>query len=564
MKIIIINILVIFFFINPLLAEKMTILVYPFKNTGSNQYSWISAGITDTVISDLHKIKDIQVISDRDRIKAIKEIELGQTGLLDPKTIIKAGNLTGANLIFTGSYLVMGERIRIYAKLIRVSTGELEKSIKLDGILRKIFDIQDKVVIALMSETEKIRIADKDPVKLRKEEKRKIINKHRPSLDAYKWYSKGMEIRYANPKKGLYYFEKAIKIDPKYIDALIKAGFTTGAILDKYRKGLTYLKEAEKIMKEKGGIGTSKFAYLMMNIGIIYTAKRELNQAYIYYLKSEKLYIKSGLRNTSDYTTLLINIGIYYWKKGKLDQALKYFENSKRLKEKIGFNNTFEYSNLLLNIGNVYTQRGRFEHAEKYFFWAKKIQEKLGLQNTNGYATLLIDIGIINYYKKKSETALQYYTRARKIKDKLGFQDTSDYALLLKNIAVIYSTRQEFKRSIEHYMRAKKIWDKLGLSNTQKYASLLMNMGNDYREKGNYELAMEYYNLSDNSYKKTGLKHTSSYGHLTFNMAVLHLDLNNKKKAGKFFRKAYTIYVKSKYHGRHRNIALKYARKFGY
>jgi len=564
MKKITITIIIILFFINPLLAEKMTILVYPFKNTGSNQYSWISAGITDTVISDLNKIKDIQVISDRDRVKAIKEIELGQTGLLNTKTIIKAGNLTGANLIFTGSYLVLGKKIRVHARLIRVSTGKLEKSIKLDGILKKIFDLQDKVVISLMSETEKIRIADRDPIKLRKKEKRLIINKPRPSLDAYKWYSKGLEIRYADPKKGLYYFEKAIKIDPGYIDALIKAGFTTGAILNKYQIAISYLKEAEKIMRGKGETSTSKFAYLMMNIGIIYTAKRELNQANKYYLKSNKLYIKSGLTNTNVYTSLLINIGSYYWKKGKLDQALKYYENSKRIKEKIGLNNTFEYSKLLLNIGGVYTQKGRFEHAEKYFFMAKKIQEKLGLQNTNSYATLLIDIGIINSYKKKSGTALKYYTRAKKIKDRLGLQDTSDYALLLKNIAVVYSYRQKFTRSIENYMRAKKIWDKLGLSNTQKYASLLMNMGTDYREKGIYELAMKYYNLSDDIYKKTGLKHTISYGNLTLNMAVLHLDLNNKKKAGRLFRKAYTIYVKSKYYGRSRNLALKHAQKLGY
>ena len=41
----------------PATAKTMSILVYPFENTGDEQYSWISAGMTDTVINDLMGIK---------------------------------------------------------------------------------------------------------------------------------------------------------------------------------------------------------------------------------------------------------------------------------------------------------------------------------------------------------------------------------------------------------------------------------------------------------------------------------------------------------------------------
>lgn len=42
------------------MAKTMNILVYPFENTGDKQYSWISAGMTDTVINDLMEIKRSQ------------------------------------------------------------------------------------------------------------------------------------------------------------------------------------------------------------------------------------------------------------------------------------------------------------------------------------------------------------------------------------------------------------------------------------------------------------------------------------------------------------------------
>lgn len=60
-------IIIFFIFINTLTAKTMAILVYPFQNTSEPEYSWISAGITDTVISDLNRIKDIIVISEVDK-----------------------------------------------------------------------------------------------------------------------------------------------------------------------------------------------------------------------------------------------------------------------------------------------------------------------------------------------------------------------------------------------------------------------------------------------------------------------------------------------------------------
>ena len=61
-------------------AKNMTILVQPFQNTGDPEYSWVSAGMTASVISDLEKIRDITVISEMDRKKAVMEMAFAMSG----------------------------------------------------------------------------------------------------------------------------------------------------------------------------------------------------------------------------------------------------------------------------------------------------------------------------------------------------------------------------------------------------------------------------------------------------------------------------------------------------
>lgn len=98
----------------PLSAKNMTILVHPFQNTGDKKFSWVSAGMTASTISDLGKIQEITVISESDRVKAYKEIEFAQTGLTAvDDNAVKVGEMLGANFIFTGNYLVVGNRIRV-------------------------------------------------------------------------------------------------------------------------------------------------------------------------------------------------------------------------------------------------------------------------------------------------------------------------------------------------------------------------------------------------------------------------------------------------------------------
>jgi TolB-like protein len=244
------------FFTTSSFAKPMNILVHPFENTGNKAYSWISAGMTDTVIADLARIKNISVVSNTDRKKILEEMKFIFSGLAEEDKMIKLGKLTGANVIFTGSYLVSGERIRVHARLVNVETGKIESTAKIDGTLGGIFELQDKVVFNLMGETEKIQIADVKPVRLTSEDKKTIEEKPKPKSSAYEWYAKGLEIQDTNPREALANFKKAIAIDPGYTAALMGAGYTAGNTLNLFDEGLGYLERAEKRLKDRNETST--------------------------------------------------------------------------------------------------------------------------------------------------------------------------------------------------------------------------------------------------------------------------------------------------------------------
>jgi TolB-like protein len=364
---------------SPALAKRMRILVHPFENNGSDKYSWISDGMTDTVISDLNRIRNISAVSDKDRIKAFNEISLGQTGLISEKTAVKVSEMTGANLIFTGSYFVHDDRIRVIAKLMRVSTGDIAKSVKIDGSLKLLFDVQDKIIIKLMTETEKLSLSDIEPVKFEDIDIKRIYQKKRPNKRAYMWYSKGLGMYHTNPHKALNYYLKAVKIDPDYWEALYRTGWLY-CDLNRFSESLSYLSRAKSLLERRDGHqNTSDYAETIKYFGIVYEYKNQYDQALEYYFRAKRIRDNLKLQNNSEYATTINNIGSAYYSKGKNDLALEYFFNAKRIRDQLGLKNTLEYAILMHNIGDLYYKNlNKPCEGARYMRKCVEIEERLG------------------------------------------------------------------------------------------------------------------------------------------------------------------------------------------
>lgn len=381
----------------------------------------------------------------------MEEMKFSLSGLVAEKTMIKVGKLTGANVIFSGSYLVSGKNIRVIARLINVETGKAESSAKIDGTFEKIFDLQDKVILTLLSETGKVNIPDVARVKIAEEEKKNIEKKTRPKNDAYELFAKGLELQDINPKEALAYFAKALEADENYVASLTEAGLTAGYTLNLFDEALDYLTRADKILKSRKATNNADYAKLMMYIGIVYASKVDLDLALKYFMNAQEIRNKFGLQNTSDHARLVMDIGTVYWSKGELDSAMKYYLDAQAIMDSYGLKNTAVYTTLMMNIGNVYNTKRDLDSALRYYMDSQAIRDRLGLQNTSGYADLMANIGTVYRGKGDLDFAMKYYLDSQQIQDKLGLQNTVGYANILFNMGLLYEKQGNIGMAGKYY-----------------------------------------------------------------------------------------------------------------
>ena len=443
-------------------GKKMNILVYPFKYQGGKEHSWIAAGLTDTVITDLHNITGISVFSDDDRRRAVREMELGMAGLTDDSTTVKIGNVMGADIIFTGSIQVAGNSIRVNARLVNVETSGTEKALKVDGTLDSIFDMQDMLVNDLMNETGKISIKNVRRVDYKESDKQKINEKYKPKREAYENYAKGIEVMDIKPALALEFFKRAIEIDPEYTDAYVQAGYTAGSLLNLFTEGLDYLKKAEAILVRNNRTLTSQYADVLHYTGEIYHYEGNTDRALEYYLSSLGIRDRLGLQETDGYADTLNTIGIVYRSRGDADKALEYYSRAEKIRISLGLQNTDDYASLMNNMGLAYSTKGEPDRALEYYMISKNIRERLNLQNSEGYAALLNNIGSIYTSKDQPETALDYLIRSRQTYEKIGLNKTVGFAVLLSNIAGVYEMLGRKDLAGQYYRMAYDTYTSIG------------------------------------------------------------------------------------------------------
>ncbi len=104
---------------------KNRIAVLEFKNNGSQNIQHFSGGIPDMLTTTLANSKNISVVERQQIQKIISEMKLGASGLVDPNTAAEIGKVTGANLVVMGSFIDLGRKLRIDAKVVDVETSEI-------------------------------------------------------------------------------------------------------------------------------------------------------------------------------------------------------------------------------------------------------------------------------------------------------------------------------------------------------------------------------------------------------------------------------------------------------
>jgi hypothetical protein len=69
---------------------------------------------------------------------------------LDPLSTVKVGKLLGASMIVAGAYQKAGGAVRLTARFVKVETGEIVGSAKVDGPAADFLSLQDRVTVELL------------------------------------------------------------------------------------------------------------------------------------------------------------------------------------------------------------------------------------------------------------------------------------------------------------------------------------------------------------------------------------------------------------------------------
>ncbi len=198
------------------------IAVMTFSNiTREPADDWIGMGIAETVSADLKKVRGITVIGRTQVFDAIKHLSGPSLERIEESLALDIGRRLGARWVVGGGYQRLGPMIRITAECADVRTGEIVRSVKVDGKVEDIFALQDRVVFELSPGLD---------VTLRPADLEAIGRDETSSLAAWEAFSRGMlSLRLAtreSMEESVALFEQALGYDPQYASAWALLGIT--------------------------------------------------------------------------------------------------------------------------------------------------------------------------------------------------------------------------------------------------------------------------------------------------------------------------------------------------
>ena len=192
--------------------EKPSIAVLPFKNiNGDRAQAYFSDGITNDIITDLSKFRELFVIASNS-VFVYKD---------KPVKAQQVKRELGVRYILEGSVQRASGRVRVNAQLIDAGSGHHLWAERYDRNLQDLFTVQDEIVQTIVATL---------AVKIDAEERARVMRKDTENLEAYDYVLRGWEYYWRSTRSANRHarrmFEKAIEIDPHYPTAYVGLGQT--------------------------------------------------------------------------------------------------------------------------------------------------------------------------------------------------------------------------------------------------------------------------------------------------------------------------------------------------
>jgi TolB-like protein/class 3 adenylate cyclase/tetratricopeptide (TPR) repeat protein len=219
------------------LPDKPSIAVLPFQNmSGDPKQDYFADGMVEDIITALSRFKSLFVIARNSSFTYKgKSIDVKQVG-----------RELGVRYVLEGSVRRVGEKVRITAQLIDVSTGTHLWADRFDGSLSDVFEMQDNVSASVVG-----AIAPRlDKVSFENVSKKRV-----DSWGAYDFYLRGMKLWWDAQTNGsanttleaLQMFRKAVLLDPAFGRACARVGGCLESLRDIHGLPLSEDEHAEAL-----------------------------------------------------------------------------------------------------------------------------------------------------------------------------------------------------------------------------------------------------------------------------------------------------------------------------
>ncbi len=288
--------------------EKSVAVLYFESMNAEKESDYFCAGITEDIITDLSKIKNLKVVSRTDVLPfRNKEVNTRQVG-----------DALRVNYILEGSVRTAGNRIRITAQLISVRDGYHLWAERFDRLVEDIFDLQNEV---------SQKIVDALKVSLTESERQLLTQKPTDDLRAYDFYMRGREMLYRKGRRStesaIGMFESAVELDAGFAAAYAGLAEAYSSMYEWYDGATSWLSKAIE-MNQKALVLEPTSLDAKFGIATVYFNQRRFAES--------RRATEEILKENSEFYPAYLRLGMIAELTGDLDTALTQYQRAAELK----------------------------------------------------------------------------------------------------------------------------------------------------------------------------------------------------------------------------------------
>jgi len=162
----------------------MRVAVMEFTNAAQGaDLDSLGKGLQSMMTTDLAQVQSFKLV-ERQRLQDVQaELKLARSSDVDKNTAAKIGKLAGATHLVSGSFTVIGEKMRIDCRMFTVENGDIMMAEKMEGEKSAFFELEKDLVK---------KIIDANGTKLAPKERADVGRIHTADFEAFRKFSQGV------------------------------------------------------------------------------------------------------------------------------------------------------------------------------------------------------------------------------------------------------------------------------------------------------------------------------------------------------------------------------------